>query len=349
MRIAIIGATGNVGTAVLRELAQHAQVTSLLGVARREPATDAEPYRDAEWATVDIQFPEAIDELTEIFEGVDAVIHLAWLLQPNDNRDLLRRVNVEGTRHVLQAAGRAGVQQITVASSVGAYAPVEGNDYHSEDWPTYGIPTSHYSVDKAAQEEVCDAFEAQYPEVSLARLRPGLIFQRVAGAQVQRYFAGSWAPLQILNFIRPPILPLPSGVRAQAVHTEDIAQAFAQAVLHSARGAFNVCADDVLNAGAIADVVTRAESGRRSLSLPVTPLRTVVKAGHRIGLIPADEGWLDMGSQAPLMDNSRAKEELHWQPRWTAKEALTELVEGLAGGEGADSVPLRPRPSRRRR
>lgn len=124
MRIAIVGATGNIGSALLEELHGREEVSSLLGIARRLPQQDAVPYTYAEWSSADIQFPESVETLTELFDGADAVVHLAWLIQPNSKRELLRRVNVQGTKHVLEAAAAAGVSRVAVASSVGAYSPV---------------------------------------------------------------------------------------------------------------------------------------------------------------------------------------------------------------------------------
>src|SRR5699024_1092072 len=54
MRVAVIGATGNVGTEVLAALARRPEVTSILAVARRLPETAEEPYASAEWARIDI-------------------------------------------------------------------------------------------------------------------------------------------------------------------------------------------------------------------------------------------------------------------------------------------------------
>lgn len=127
MRIAVIGATGNVGTAVLRHLNDRPEVDSVLGIARRLPDTDTAPYAQTRWHRADIQYSDVIPDLARALSGVDAVIHLAWLIQPNTQRSLLRRVNVDGTRHVLQAAARAGVRQAVVASSVGVYSPA-GDD-----------------------------------------------------------------------------------------------------------------------------------------------------------------------------------------------------------------------------
>ena len=339
MRIVVVGATGNTGTGVLKELIDRPEVDSILGVSRRLPDQEAEPYRHAEWTTVDIQFEESRSTLAETFEGADAVIHLAWLIQPNTKRELLRRVNVDGTRYVLEAASEAGVERIAVASSVGAYSPVSDNELRDESWPAGGIEGSHYSVDKAAQERVMDDFEAEHPEIALARLRPGLVFQSDAGSEIQRYFAGKFAPVQLLQHIRPPFVPLPNTVRAQAVHAKDLARAYTEAVLRGAHGPFNICADDNLDAAAI----SRAVGRRRNLPLPSATLRPLLKAAHRLGVVPTDEGWFDMGVGVPLMDNSKAKRELDWQPTISGFQALKELIEGMSTGVGEGSPPMRPR------
>lgn len=343
MRIAVVGATGNAGTAVLRELAGRDNVESILGIARRFPNRAMEPYQHADWHSVDIQFPDARAELTKLFAGYDAVIHLAWLIQPNKDRELLRRTNVDGTRYVLEAAAAAGVKHIVVASSVGAYSPVDDDELRDESWPTAGIAGSHYSVDKAAQERVMDQFQANHPGITVARLRPALKFQGSAGSEIQRYFLGGWVPVQLLRYGRPPIIPFPKDVRAQAVHTDDVARAYVLAALQGAEGAFNICADDILDAQTIGGVVTKNPKYGRVLPIPNKPLRPLVKAAHRSGLLQADEGWLDMALHAPLMDNTRAKEELGWAPSISGAAALEELIQGMAAGRGKRSGPMRAR------
>ncbi|GFZ80671.1 NAD-dependent epimerase/dehydratase family protein [Nesterenkonia alkaliphila] len=343
MRIAIVGATGNIGSALLEELHGREEVSSLLGIARRLPQQDAVPYTYAEWSSADIQFPESVETLTELFDGADAVVHLAWLIQPNSKRELLRRVNVQGTKHVLEAAAAAGVSRVAVASSVGAYSPVSDDAPRDESWGTEGIPGSHYSEDKAAQERVMDEFEALHPDTALVRIRPGLIFQSGAGSEIQRYFAGSLAPVQLLNIVRPPMLPMPRNIRSQAVHSRDVAAAFAEALIQGARGAFNIAADDLLTAETIARVITGRETGRASLPIPLGPLKPLVKAANRAHLLPMDEGWLQMAEQVPVLDTTRARTELGWQPTVSAKDALAELVAGMSSGAGRGSAPMRPR------
>ncbi|MFL0447809.1 NAD-dependent epimerase/dehydratase family protein [Corynebacterium xerosis] len=355
MRVAVIGATGNAGTGVLRALADAPEVDSVLGVARRVPDGRGELHESCDWASIDIgaATPEqqAVAELAESFQGVDAVIHLAWLIQPNDDRELLRRVNVKGTARVLDAAARAGVGRVVVASSVGAYSPDDarsdradgvagatGVPLRDESWPVGGIESSHYSVDKAAQEDVLDRFERAHPEIVVTRLRPGLKFQADAASEIQRYFLGSDVPVQVLRHGRPPALPLPKGLCFQAVHSDDAGRAYALAAIKGVGGAFNICADDVVTGREVAEILGHG----RTIELPVSAVRTALAAAHRTGAVAADVGWLDMAMEVPLMDNSRAKAELDWHPTVSARDALKELVEAMIEGKGGATVPLRP-------
>lgn len=344
MRVAVIGATGNVGTAVLDVLGRTSDITSVLGISRRMPDTEAEPYSGCEWRSIDIAAASGQDtahrDLTEALTGADAVIHLAWLIQPNSDRGLLRRVNVDGTARVAAAVAAAGVPHLVVASSVGAYAPDDSMDKRDEAWPTEGIRSSHYSVDKAAQERVLDDFCADHPEITVTRLRPALIFGAPAASEIQRYFLGTWMPVQLLRAGRLPFLPLPAGLRGvQAVHSTDVARAYVASVLRRRSGAFNICADDVLHPKDLAELLDHG----RHIPVPNGAVRAALSMGHSSSLVAADAGWLDMGLRVPLMDNARARRELEWEPEYSAMDAARELLKGMADGEGAASVPLRPR------
>ena len=344
MRVAVIGATGNVGTAVLDVLGRTPDITSVLGISRRMPDTEAEPYSGCEWRAIDIAAASsegtAHRDLTEALTGADAVIHLAWLIQPNSDRDLLRRVNVVGTARVAAAVAAVGVPHLVVASSVGAYSPDDSMDERDEAWPTEGIRSSHYSVDKAAQERVLDDFCADHPEITVTRLRPALIFGAPAASEIQRYFLSTWMPVQLLRAGRLPFLPLPAGLRGvQAVHSTDVARAYVASVLHRCPGAFNICADGVLHPRDLAELLDHG----RHVPVPNGAVRAALSVGHSSSLVAADAGWLDMGLHVPLMDNARARRELDWEPEYSAMDAARELLKGMADGEGAASVPLRPR------
>src|SRR5690349_20276318 len=169
MRIVITGATGNVGTAVLRRLQREPDV-DLAGVVRRIPREDAgAPYAGVEWHRVDVAGPDAADGLAKAFAGADCVVHLAWQIQPSHDQDALYRANVGGSRAVLDAVRRAGVPALVVASSVGAYAAGPKNRYVDESWPHTGIAASSYSRHKAAVEAMLD--DAESAKLRIVRLR----------------------------------------------------------------------------------------------------------------------------------------------------------------------------------
>lgn len=344
MRIVITGATGHVGSALLKRLqAAHSEEGAdlqLVGIARREPDHDAAPYRDVEWHCLDIGDQKDQSALAKALAGADAVVHLAWLIQPNHDRELLRRTNVAGTAHVLAAARTAGVRHIVCASSVGAYSPAPKNQRTKENWPAGGIQGSHYSVDKAAQERLLDAFAKENPDVVVARLRPALTFSAEAGSEVGRYFLGRVLARLVPRRPWLPLLPVPKELVFQAVHAADVADAYWRVLERRAEGPFNIAAEPILDPNALGWVLRT----RRLLPLPLPTLRAVVEISWRLRLQATDGGWIDMAAGAPLMDTTRARELLGWTPRRSSLESLTEMLEGLGAGRGRQaSPPLTPR------
>ncbi|WP_421740857.1 NAD-dependent epimerase/dehydratase family protein [Cellulomonas sp.] len=339
MRVVVVGASGNVGTALLRRFSDDATVTSVVGVARRVPrGTPAAPYRVATWVECDVAAPTAVDLLVPAFAGADAVVHLAWAIQPSHDRRRLHDVNVSGTRHVLDAARRAGVPHVVAASSVGAYSPAPDDVPRGEGWATGGVRSSSYSVDKAAVERTLDEFESVHADLAIARLRPALVFQQAAGHEIARYFLGVWAPKRAIGG-HLPVLPWPAGLRLQVVHADDVASAYREAVVRRVRGPFNVAAPDVLRGQDVADVVSRG----RVREVDVAGTRRLLAAAWHARAVPVGPGWLDMALAAPVLDTSRAERELAWRPAWSAAETLRDMVSGIAAGAGTASPPLRPR------
>ncbi|HYF28277.1 MAG TPA: NAD-dependent epimerase/dehydratase family protein [Baekduia sp.] len=335
MRVAVTGATGNVGTALLRALAREDEVAEIVGIARRIPRGPA-PAK-VQWAQADV----SRGDLAGALAGANAVVHLAWLIQPSHHEPTMRATNVEGSRRVFDAAIRAGVCTVVYASSVGAYAPGPKDRAAGEDHPHTGIPSSIYSRHKAAVEDHLDGLEARHPEVRFVRLRPGLIFQRAAATGIRRLFAGPLLPSPLVRPSLLPALPLPRGLVLQAVHADDVAEAYRAALVRgTARGPYNIAADPVLDPPTLARAL-----GTRAVPVPSGVLRGAAALTWRARLQPTEPGWLDLGLGVPVMDISRARRELGWTARVGADEALSELVGGMRAGAGHPTPPLDPRTS----
>src|SRR5215203_3804593 len=218
VRIVITGASGNVGTALLRRLTGAGH--DLVGVCRRPPGPVA-PYDVATWHPLDLAV-----------RGADAVVHLAWGFQPSHDVAYLERVDVHGTRAVVGAAQGAGVAHLVHMSSLGAYSPgpdTGGADQArvDESWPTEGVPTLAYSRHKVAAERMLDDLERDHPKgPAVARMRPGLIVQRDSGSALLRYGVPAYLPSALLRHL--PLLPLDRGLVVQVVHTDDVADAVAR-------------------------------------------------------------------------------------------------------------------------
>ena len=330
MRLVVLGATGNAGTSLLRAIAGDSSIESVLGVARRRPELE---FAKTEWATADI----ASDDLVPLLRGADAVVHLAWLIQPSRDLRKLWHVNVEGSTRVFRAVAEAGVPALVYASSVGAYSRGPKDRGVDESWPIGGMPTSFYSRHKAEVERRLDRFEQENPKVRVVRLRPALIFKREAASGVRRLFTG---PFLINPLLRPSLIPFVPDIprlRFQAVHSHDIGDAYRLAVTSRVRGAFNVAADPVLDPQELGRAL-----GARPVRVPARLARGLTAATWRLHLQPTPPGWIDLALGTPLLDWRRARTELGWSPRHSSTEALLDLLGGLRDGAGIDTPPLSP-------
>jgi UDP-glucose 4-epimerase len=338
MKVVIVGASGNIGSALVRELASSDRTGhGIVGVARRIPEVTPQTGERASvrWESADI----ATSDLDPIVAGADVVVHLAWLFQPSHDPDLTWATNAVGTQRLLDAVVRHGVSAVIVNSSIAAYSPSDGPPV-DESWPTDGPSSASYAREKAYVERLLDIFELEHPDIRVVRMRPAFVFQRSAATSQRRLFAGPLLPGRLLDPRLIPIIPVPRGLQMQAVHAADLARALATAVERPVKGAFNITADDILDRDALAEVFSAT-----ALDVPPGLVRHTLGVAWRLHLVPAPGNLFDALMRLPVMSADRAKAELDWTPQHSGREALEAFLEGARHGAGSTMPPLDPRSS----
>jgi nucleoside-diphosphate-sugar epimerase len=206
-----------------------------------------------------------------------------------------------------------------------------------ERWPVSGQRSSTYSRHKVQLETMLDRFEREHPGVAVARIRPTLVVQREAATEIRSLFLGPLVPRPVVALLRRgllPVLPLPDGIALQFVHADDVGDAVVRILQRRATGAYNLAAD------ALDDNRLAALLGARPLAVAQASVRAVVSALYALRAVPVSPGWFDVALNTPLMDTSRARSELGWQPRRSSTEGARELIDGLAEGAVGASPAL---------
>jgi UDP-glucose 4-epimerase len=329
VRVVITGATGNIGSATVRELSAAGH--EVVGVARRSPVDHDDPSVSVSWVEADL----VRDDLERVVSGADAVVHLAWRFQPTRQPEVTWETNAVGTRRLLDAVTAVGVPALVCVTSIAAYSPARHEDPVDESWPTDGTSAAAYCREKAYVERALDAVEASHPALRIVRLRPAFVFQRSAASEQRRIFGGPVARPGLFEPGRVPVVPVPHGLRFQAIHAGDVATAVVAAVEKPVAGAFNLAGGGVLRREEVSRLF-----GARTVGLPSALVRAALVGGFRSHLAPVPPELYDAFARLPILSTRRAEAELGWMPRHTAFDAVSAFISGVVMRAGSDLPPL---------
>ncbi len=123
MRYLITGGSGYIGSRLTEMLAARDDVESIVDLDIRPPAS---PHAKSTFVRGDVRDYASIRALLER-EQPDAVVHLAFVLNPIRDEARMYDIDVNGTAAVLRAAADAGTQQVLVTSSATAYGAFPDN------------------------------------------------------------------------------------------------------------------------------------------------------------------------------------------------------------------------------
>ncbi len=324
LTVAITGPTGEMGQAVVGALERSREVGRILGMARRPFDPGERGWKKVAYRRGDVLDPVAVAALVD---GADVVVHLAFIIIGGAVES--RRVNLDGSRNVFQAAVSAGVKRIVYASSVAAYgfdrddpAPL------SEDVPARGTAAHYYSAQKAEVEALLADTIAGSPTAAYV-FRPcivagpdaPLLIDNLPYTQISNRLPGP--VLRLLNGvpILKPVLPDP-GVPFQLVHHDDVAGAMRAGVLgRGTPGAYNLAGSGQLTVKLLAE-----ELGWYSIPVPELAVDAVAEMVARLGFLPAQAQWIAAFRGPTIVDTAKARRELRWRPRHSALQTLRETI-----------------------
>lgn len=297
--VAVTGAGGFLGRALVPALAADPDVGRVVAI-------DLHPGSagDVEWVAADVRDPRIEDAL----RGVDVVVHLAAIVL-GDIR-LSDSVNVGGTANVCDAAGRAGVRRMVLASSVAAYGFGTPGRLLTEEDPLRPIDAFTYSRTKGAAERAADQALQRHPDLKDIRLRPSIIL----GPNTHEFASALAGRLMI----RPGF----GAGSTQFVHVDDVVEAFRLAIVTDATGAFNIAAADTVTYRELATII-----GAPLVTVPAPLARFGARMIKRFRpTYGIDPGWVLIAQQPPLVSVEKADRVLGWRAKRSSRETIEEFV-----------------------
>ena len=229
--------------------------------------TPSSTYSDsADFVRVDVTEP--FPDLFARYE-INAVVHLAYVLNPGRHTGPARRVNVSGTNRVIEACANADVAHVVYLSSTSVYGAHPDNpEFLTEDDPVRPVPGFQYSEDKVAAEERLIEFAEQSSGalVTVLRVCP------VMGPRADNFIA---------NAFRKPVLPRlgEADPPMQFVHEDDLTDVVIKCLETRPSGIYNVAGDGTIRWTQIASVM-----GRRMLRLPPVAWHSLTSMAWYLGL-----------------------------------------------------------------
>jgi UDP-glucose 4-epimerase len=325
LSVAVTGPTGAIGRAVIRALERDDRIESVVGMARRPLDPDALGWHKTKYRQGDVTDP---DTVADFVAEADVVVHLAFAIIAG--RDQSLETNLAGSRNVFEAAVAANrPYRLVHASSLAAYG------YHSsnpspltEDVPARGSDEHYYSAQKAA----CEAMLADITDDSGMQvyvLRPCIVVGPDSALLISNLRlepAADMLPTPIHGLLTRlpgvhPVLPDP-GVPIQLVHEDDVASAVLAAALGAGPpGPYNLAGEGEIRLSDLAHAV-----GDYAVPVPHALVDVASRLVKVLPFMPPEAEWVHAARQPMLMDTTRARRDLGWKPKHTAREALDTMA-----------------------
>jgi len=303
-RVVITGSSGYLGCKL---------VAHFRGLGAAVLGTDLRPPREVapdEFICSDICDAALIGRLQEF--APDTVIHAAFVVTPMHDEKLMHRINIDGTRNILEAVARIQPARFMLLSSATAYGAWPDNPVPmDESWPRRARPDFQYAADKTEVEQIADEFARQHPSVAVSYVRPSI----VGGPRMDNYLRRSIFGMPFLIRFDGRDVPL------QFVHEDDVVGAIDAILAADGRGAFNVAPPNWTLTSEIA-----RETNRRVVPLPFWLVKGAAWLAWnvRLAIHESPPGYLYFARYPWVLNPTRLCGELGYKFRHTSLDTIRE-------------------------
>jgi UDP-glucose 4-epimerase len=300
VRVAVTGIASDFGTAIAPLLFADDDVDEIVGIDLRDPRVGDPKLR---FEREDVRSPR----MHELFEGCEAVMHLAFVVAEIHDKERTHSINLGGSKNVIEAAYEAGAKRLVIASSIAAYGVHRDHPIPiTEDEFPRGNPDKYYFYDKAEVEHYVEWWERRHPDAGMVitRIRPPFIVgPSFDNPAVERFCSAS------------TVVPDAGGaVGLQLLWEDDLAQSFYRAAKKSAPGPFNVASRDWIAAEQLASI-----HGQRVRTVPLKLAAPLAEVLFRLRLSPVSADWVIAGEG--IASAEKIERELGWEPCFSSAEA----------------------------
>ena len=314
MKILITGGAGYLGSVVLQKLQQdlrNKKIDALICTDLREVPRQKR-LEDVDYEIADITDAARMLALCEQYRP-DIIIHLAAVIDSQSMpRALQYKIDVDGTKNVVEAALKTGVKRLIVSSSGAAYGYHPDNpEWLRESDPVRGNEIFAYSDHKRLVEEMLAEYRKSAPQLEQTIFRVGTILGASTDNLITQLF-NKKRVLGLKNFASPFVF----------VWDEDVAEAIRYATYSEKSGIYNLAGD-----GAVANKDLAMILGKPYLALPAGLMRFLLRILHPMGLSKYGPEQMLFLQYRPVLDNTKLKTEFGFIPQKSSLETFVYYLE----------------------
>jgi UDP-glucose 4-epimerase len=309
--VAVTGAYSFIGAELIRRLERDRRYYKVLAIDVRKPTF---PMSKTQFHKIDLTIPTADADLAAVWkrEGVDTVVHAAFLSAPTHANAWAHELESIGTMHVLNACTECQVRKLVVWSQTVVYGAHRLNpNFLSEEHELRGgISRSRFVKDKVEVEKQVRRFAHENPDVIVTTLRTGATLGPTIRNFATRFFSRPAAPT-LMGY--DPLM--------QFVHERDVVDAFSRAVDNDHPGEFNIVGDGVLPYSTIL-----AMMGKVPMPIPHFLAYPLSKALWATQIFDSPPNFLDFLRFLCVADGAKAKRVMGFEPRFDIRTTIHDFL-----------------------